>query len=91
MAKKRPPGFMLYEETTKLLSSITDEQAGRIIKAVCSFYVTGEIPSDLGEPIEQAVVDGIIEGVIKDAAAYSQKCERNAENARRRHRDKDVG
>lgn len=83
IANKRPPGFMVYEENIKLLDTVPDEQAGRIIKAVASFYVTGETP-ELKEPIEQATADAMIEKIIRDAAEYAKVCEQNAQKADKR-------
>lgn len=90
IANKRPPGFMIYEENIKLLDTVPDEQAGRIIKAVSSFYVSGELPT-LTEPIEQAVVNTLIESVIKDAAKYAETCEKNKENALKRWHGEEEG
>lgn len=87
MARKTPPGFMVYEESANLFSSIPDVQAGRIIKAVCHFYLSGEIPK-LSKPIEQATAQAMIDKIIKDAAAYVTKCETNTRNINKRwHND----
>lgn len=90
MARKTPPGVMVYEESINVLSSLPDAQAGRIIKAVCSFYLTNKIPK-MRSPIEQATTQMIIDKVIKDAAAYVRICDQNTENARRRWHDDTEG
>lgn len=80
IADKRPPGVMLYEETIKMLHTVPEEQAGRIIKGIASFYVTGEIPT-LTEPLEQAVVNSLVDVIEKDAEKYAETCEKNKQNA----------
>ena len=83
IADKRPPGVMLYEETLELLHTVPEEQAGRIIKGIASFYVTGEMPT-LTEPLEQAVSKSIINGIVKDAEKYAETCEKNTQNIKSR-------
>ncbi len=39
------PGFMLFHERGPLLACLTDEQAGRVIKAAFAYADTGEIPA----------------------------------------------
>ena len=80
IANKRPPGFMFYEETIKLIHTVPEEQAGRIIKGIASFYVTGEMPT-LTEPLEQAVVNSLVDVSEKDAEKYAETCEKNKQNA----------
>lgn len=83
IANKRPPGVMLYEETLELLHTVPEEQAGRIIKGIASFYVTGEMPT-LTEPLEQAVATSIINSIIKDAEKYAEICEKRSQNIKSR-------
>lgn len=80
IADKRPPGVMLYEETIKMLHTVPEEQAGRIIKGIASFYATGEMPT-LTEPLEQAVVNLLVDVIEKDAEKYAETCEKNKQNA----------
>jgi len=68
--------YLSYEEQFNLL---TDEQLGKLIKAIIKYEKTGEIPE----------LDGMLNlafSFIKtqldiDRAKYNKKCEKNKENA----------
>ena len=81
--KRRPPGFYVYEEQAKILADIPDDQAGRIIKAICTTFLTDEIQS-LKEPIEQAILSLFLEKLQRQQADYLRKCEQNKEKAQKR-------
>lgn len=83
IANKRPPGFMLYEESIKLLSSMPENKAGEIIQAVCRLYETGETV-EMEDPLYNAILTGIIEKMARDAADYAKTCEENARKANKR-------
>lgn len=74
--------FMLYKNWKALFDSLTDEEAGQLIKALFCFACDGDTPE----------LDRLISGMFlmmtqqmnADGAKWEKKCERNAENIRKR-------
>ena len=74
--------FMLYKNWKALFDSLTDEEAGQLIKALFCFACDGDAPE----------LDRLISGMFlmmtqqmnADGAKWEKKCERNAENIRKR-------
>ena len=83
MARNIPPGFMIYEESAKLLFSMPTDKAGEIIKAVCGLYVEGTV-TEIKDPLYSAILEGITDKMARDAADYAKKCEQNKEKALKR-------
>lgn len=83
MARNIPPGFMLYEESIKLLSSMPTEKAGEIIQAACGLYLDGTV-TEIKDPLYKAILEGVTDKMTRDAADYAKKCEQNKEKALKR-------
>ena len=74
--------FMLYKNWRALFDSCTDEEAGRLIKALFGFACDGEVPE----------LDRMLSGIFmmmtqqmqSDGAKWENKCKRNSENIRKR-------
>lgn len=74
--------FMLYKNWRALFDSCTDEEAGRLIKALFCFACDGEVPE----------LDRMLSGIFMmmtqqmkaDGEKWEKKCEKNAEKARKR-------
>lgn len=74
--------FMLYKNWRALFDSCTDEEAGRLIKALFGFACDGEVPE----------LDRMLSGIFMmmtqqmkaDGEKWEKKCEKNAEKARKR-------
>ena len=69
--EKQMQAFMLFRETALILTFLSNEDAGKVIKAASRFFLTGEVVElggDLDTVLEQAIA-----GVNKSAAAYEAK------------------
>lgn len=75
-------GFLLYRDYALGFKSLSKEKAGELICAVFDFVTTGE-NVDLS-PEVLPLYSMIIGRLQEDAAAYNEKCEKNAEAARKR-------
>lgn len=74
---------MIYEESAEILASIDDAQAGRITKSLCRYYLTGE-KADLEDPLEQAILNGLILKEARHQKKYEKICEENTAKAKKR-------
>lgn len=73
--------FILFTEQETIFESLTDKQAGQLIKAIFIYERTQEVPQLQGTlkvafaPIKQKL--------DKNREKYIEKCEKNAENGKR--------
>lgn len=73
----------MYHEHMDTIERLTDEEAGRLIKALFRYSTDGIVPSfddrfmDLAFSMFKAAID-------RDSAAYERKCERNRNNINQR-------
>ncbi len=72
---------MLKKSQQKVFEELTDEQAGKLIKGIFKYVITGK--SEL-EGLLNVVFIPIKEEIDKNEKAYQKKCEKNKENIRRR-------
>ena len=77
MAKQ--PALMLYTEKASMFNLLTDEQAGRVIKAAISYFLTGNSPNGLLQA-EHIVFEGLRLDIDRNAEKYAAICERNRKN-----------
>lgn len=82
MAEKK--SFMMAYEHQALFQQLTDEQAGKLIKAIYAYEVEGIIPT-FTDPLLIAFFVGVFKSYL-DAhkAKYEKKCRQNAENIAKR-------
>lgn len=73
--------FRIYNDVAELVSELTDEQAGRVLRAVFAYTAGRELPEL--DTIERLVFTTIRQGIDKDGKAYADTCKRNAENAQK--------
>lgn len=83
IAKKRPPGMLIYEEFVKILVDAPDDQAGRIFKALGRYFLTDEV-EPLDDPLEQSLFNVIFEKLIENEANYNKMCESQSKKADKR-------
>ena len=76
------PGFMTYREIALIYASLNDEEAGRVIKAVCEFFCFGTMANGF-EGRAQHIYDAMVSGIDRDQSAYLVRCITNAENGRK--------
>ena len=79
----------MYHEHMDTIERLTDEEAGRLIKALFHYSTDGIVPSfddrfmDLAFSMFKSAID-------RDSAAYDRKCERNRNNINRRWNKEDT-
>ena len=78
-----PKAFYSYMENEEKLNMLTDEQAGRLYKALYAYSRTGERPDMSDDPLlNYALADFLID-VDRDREKYEQTCKRRAEAGRK--------
>lgn len=79
----RPEGCIIYQNSLDALLHVTDEQAGRAVKAAAIYFLTGEAVDD-----EDQTVTLLSRYLRNDAdrslRRYQRTCARNRENAQKR-------
>lgn len=75
MADKK--SFVMYDNWSRLICDMPDEQAGKLIKAICG-YKLGE-SDNTGDPVLDAVFNMIREKLDEDSAHYDVVCQKRAE------------
>lgn len=78
--KKEKKAVLIYSSWQTLFKGLTDEQAGELIKAICSYQDDPDYmpPS----PVVAAMFSMIKERMDADAEAYEETCRRRSESAR---------
>ncbi len=78
-AVKHAPGFMLYDDTSRALLSLSNEGLGEVIRAAINYKLefedTPTLTSGLEFPFQ--IVKGAID---RDGEKYIKRCEQNAAN-----------
>lgn len=77
-----PDWFKLSGSNDAIVYALSDEQAGRVFKAMFWYFNTGEAV-DL-DPAEQIVFVSIRRDIDLSKKAYAEKSEQNRENVRKR-------
>lgn len=73
------PGFMIYFDIAPALFKLTDDEAGKLFKAIMDYATSGTV-HDLGGICEFAF-DVIRPRIDRDRAAYEEKCRKNSYTA----------
>ena len=76
MSKKN--SFVIYENWATLMANLPKDQAGDLIKSICSANLGLDYKSD--DPTVLAMLSMILPKMEEDAAKYQEKCERLSEN-----------
>lgn len=82
MAKKAP-GIMLYYEIRSALEHLSLDEKGRLLDAMLNYGEYGEAP-DFADPTLAVTWSFISMRIDADHKRYQDKCERAAENAKKR-------
>ena len=80
MSKKR--SVIIRDQFVPLLEAATDEQAGKLLKAMLKYQATGE--AEVDEPLLGAIFEMVKEGIDQDNKAYEDTCERRRQAALKR-------
>lgn len=82
MQAKKKESFILYLQQKELFNKLTDEQAGKVIKAIYEYEDSGKTPNfDFGLDI---VFTSIKTSLDSNRLKYQEKCEKNRENINKR-------
>ena len=79
--------LLLYYDYQQHFNFLTDEQTGKIIKAMLSYEINGVFP-EFDEPIMQMTFSFIKSNLDRDMQKFLEKCEKNAENGKKGGRPK---
>ena len=84
MEEKRdiPSGFMIYQNSLCMLKYLDEAGAGRVIKAVAAYFLTGEAPEGM-TGAEAIVCEAFCRDVDRSLERYRTICARNRENRRK--------
>ena len=85
---KKPAGFFTYFHHSAMINHLTDEQAGRVYKALL-LYGDENIETDFDDDQTCALAFIILKGEVdRNFERYSEMCERNRENGKNGGRPK---
>ena len=79
MSKKK--SFVIYDNWSTLLCGLPDEEAGKLIKAICSYKLG--IQDDEIDPVTAAMFNMIKDKLDEDEESYNETCKRRAENGKK--------
>jgi len=90
MSINEKKSFQLYHDLVGMVGVMSDEQAGKLLKAILS-YVNAE-PLELDDPVVLVAFQPVKQTLDRDHEAYRLKSEQNRKNARKRwHADASNG
>ena len=79
--KQRKKSFVLYLDYVEIISELTDEQAGKLLKAIYDFLLNGvELESKDG--MLRIAWKQIRNTLLRDAEKYDKQCEENARKSK---------
>ena len=78
--------ILLYQDQKEVFDTLTDEQAGKLIKAIFQYQENGE--TILEDSLLKIIMIPIRQAIDRNSEKYDSVCRRNAENiAKRRNKD----
>ena len=86
MANKK--SFVLYYDTITQFELLSDEEAGKLIKAIYRFAVNDDLPDDELSPMTKMAFSFISTQLKRDKEKYIKRCKINAENSKKGGRPK---
>lgn len=81
MGRNKNNSFVLYTDSRNLIELLTDEQSGKLLKAIFSYVEEGEAP-DLDD-VSTVVFTAIRNYLDRDQAKYQEVCQKRAEYGRK--------
>ena len=66
--------FVLYYDLDEVFSFLTDEEAGRLIKAVFAFETRGEV-TEFSDRMMQSSYKRITDSLLRNRKKYNEICE----------------
>lgn len=81
---RKKSDFILYTNDRVMVDELTDEEAGKLFKAVFAFADCGEDRSEELPPLPRVIFKRMADYIIKNTMAYLEKCEKNKQIAMER-------
>ncbi|MDE5861929.1 MAG: hypothetical protein K2H28_07010 [Ruminococcus sp.] len=78
--------FLIYYDTKNLIGALSDSQAGRLLKSLFRFAVSGETEDFTDDGMLRMAFGFMSEQIERDAVKYKAKCEKNKQIAIERER-----
>ena len=88
MPSKKKPSFLLYVNDNVLVEELSDEDAGKLFKAIFAFADHGEDRSDELDPLPRMVYKRMARYIAENTLAYYEKCEKIRQMAMEREQRK---
>ena len=82
---KKPVFFQLYLDTRHQMDMLSDEQAGRLIKALYAFACDGELCELTDDPSVEMCFSFLSRQIERDFEKYRKKCAQNRKNVQTRY------
>ena len=79
---KEKKGFIVYDDNMEVVSRLSDEEAGQLLKGMLEYSITGKQPKFKG--VLEFVFIPIKQQMDRNAEKYAARCEKNRENANKR-------
>jgi hypothetical protein len=79
---KEKKGFIVYDDNMEVVSRLSDEEAGQLLKGMLEYSITGKQPKFKG--VLEFVFIPIKQQMDRNAEKYAAKCEKNRENVKLR-------
>ena len=73
--------FVMYDNWSTLLCGLPDEEAGKLIKAICAYKLG--MQDGISDPVTAAMFNMIKDKLDEDAESYVETCKRRAENGKK--------
>ncbi len=87
MSQVEAKSFILYNSFWNVFALLSMEQRGELVTAIFEYERLGHLTAELSPYVALAFA-GIKDTLTRDRAAYAEKCEKNAQNAKKGGRPK---
>lgn len=79
--------FQIYLDCKKHIDMLSDEQAGKLFKALFDFSISGKVP-EFSDGMLMMCFSFLSAQIERDTAKYKEKCERNRQTALEREKNR---
>ena len=81
----KPEGCILFQTSLDVLRNMTDEKAGKAVKAMADYFLDGSVWEDTDETV-RLITLMLRRDADKSFKRYNATCERNRKNAARKEK-----
>ncbi len=74
--------MLLYYDYLSHFNFLTDEQLGKIVRAMLDYEINGVLP-EFSEPIMQMTFSFVRSNLDRDREKFIERCQKNAENGKK--------